>query len=284
MTNIIRTLSISGTLERITFSSITPPFDTDATAFFTAASITDTVQKIAINQLIFDLKLFGLWTKCIAIYPFVGGTASTHKWNLKDARDLDAAYRLVFSGGWTHSATGALPNGTTGYADTKIGPSTSITTDNLHASFYSRTNTTVSAPWEMGTQNGTVLLLLGCGRTLDNLTLFAYNGSSYSSSIITPYNGLFLGSKIASGNSNIFMYRNGNLLSSGTGATSGTAGSITANMFIGAANNGSGTAVNFSQKECAFASIGTNFSATEAANFYTCIQKYQGTLNRAIYG
>lgn len=32
-----------------------------------------------------------------AVYPFIGGTASTHKFNLKDPRDLDVAFRLTFS-------------------------------------------------------------------------------------------------------------------------------------------------------------------------------------------
>ena len=54
-----------------------------------------------------------------ALYPFVGGTATSHKFNLKDPRDLDAAFRLQFNGGWTHNSNGVTPNGTNGYADNK---------------------------------------------------------------------------------------------------------------------------------------------------------------------
>ena len=92
--------------------------DADALAFITAAAITDATQQTAIDTLVKGMKADGIWTKMKAIYPFVGGTATTHKWNLKDPRDLDAAFRLVFNGGWTHSSNGALPNGTNGYADT----------------------------------------------------------------------------------------------------------------------------------------------------------------------
>ena len=53
-----------------------------------------------------------------AVYPFLGGTSSSCKWNLKDPRNLDAAFRLTFSGGWTFSSTGALPNGVNAYANT----------------------------------------------------------------------------------------------------------------------------------------------------------------------
>ncbi len=100
--------------------------DADAQAFITAASITDPTQQSAINQLVVDLKGYSIWTKMKAIYPFCGSTASQHKWNLKDPRDLDVAFRLVFSGGWTHSSTGALPNGTNAIADTKLNASSNL--------------------------------------------------------------------------------------------------------------------------------------------------------------
>ena len=94
---------------------IGPP--ADAQAFITAAGITDPTQQSAIITLVTDLKGYGLWTKMKAIYPFVGGTATTHKFNLKNPLDTDGAFRLSFSGGWTHSANGALPNGTNAFAN-----------------------------------------------------------------------------------------------------------------------------------------------------------------------
>jgi len=85
--------------------------DASATAFIAAAGLTDTVQKSAVNTLVKDLKRFGIWDKIKAFYPFVGGSAASHKFNLKDPRDLNEAYRLTFSGGWTHSSLGAQCNG-----------------------------------------------------------------------------------------------------------------------------------------------------------------------------
>jgi hypothetical protein len=93
-------------------------FDPDAQAFITAAAITDPTQQTAIDNLVIGLKADGLWTNMQAIYPLVGGTASSHKWNLKDPRDLDAAYRLAFFGGWTHNSNGITGNGANTYADT----------------------------------------------------------------------------------------------------------------------------------------------------------------------
>ena len=102
--------------------------DTDAQAFITAAGIINATQQSAVNQLVLDLKSANIWTKIKAAYPMVGGTATSCKFNLKDARDLDAAYRLVFSGGGTFSSNGYLPNGTNAYANTFLNTLTQIPT------------------------------------------------------------------------------------------------------------------------------------------------------------
>ena len=92
--------------------------DESANLFFAASGLSDTTQKNAVNTLVKDLKRFGLWNKIKAIYPFVGGTPESHKWNLKDPRDTNDAYRLTFSGGWSHSSTGVKCNGSNTSADT----------------------------------------------------------------------------------------------------------------------------------------------------------------------
>jgi hypothetical protein len=74
-----------------------PAFDSDAQAFITATAITDTTQQNAIDALVIGLKTDLLWTKMLAVYPFVGGTATTCKYNLKNPLDTDAAFRLNFS-------------------------------------------------------------------------------------------------------------------------------------------------------------------------------------------
>lgn len=101
----------------------TPPsYDSDAQAFFTAVegggdSLT-TTEKDATNQLVLDLKAASLFNVFDAFYPFVGGTATAHKWNLLDPQDTDAAYRMTFLGGMTHSSTGIRGNGTNSVGNT----------------------------------------------------------------------------------------------------------------------------------------------------------------------
>jgi hypothetical protein len=96
-------------------------WDSDAEAFIAATTLTGG-QANAIRTLVTTLKSSNLWSKMRAIYPFIGGTAAKHKFNLKDPRDLDVAHRLVFSGGWSYWTEG--PQASWGIADTKFNPAT----------------------------------------------------------------------------------------------------------------------------------------------------------------
>lgn len=112
--------------------------DSDVLAFVAATGITDTTQKSAVNTLVTSLKGYSIWNKLYVIYPFIGGTASTHKWNLKDPRDLNAAFRLEFFGGWTHNANGITGNGTNTLANTFFNPGDPIISN---LGVYARTGT-----------------------------------------------------------------------------------------------------------------------------------------------
>ena len=255
--------------------------DADAQAFITAAGITDATQQSAINTLVTDLKGYGIWSKMKAIYPFVGGTSSTHKWNLKDPRDLDAAYRLVFSGGWTHSSNGALP-GVNGYADSFFVPN-SFTTNNSHLSYYSRTQVAAGERREIGSNNSAGSAYnpeysIAMREAADKIVgvLGDYNQSNQYNPITDSR--YFAVVSRTSGTS-LKSYRNGVLLTTNT--TSNTLTSSTFKIFLGAVNFG-GSASRYSLKECAFASIGDGLTDTEAANLYTAVQAYQTTLSRNV--
>ena len=248
--------------------------DPDAQAFITAASITDPTQQGAINQLVLDLKGYSIWTKFKAIYPIVGGTASTHKFNLKDPRDLDAAFRLTFATGWTHSATGMTP--TNAYADTKYIESVNGNLNSTHLSYYSRTNSN-GTEVEIGarssvTLNDYNLLEIRTSGT----TYFLSNQSGFTSVSDANSQGFYVTNRQAS--NDIDGWKNGSKLVNGT-----TASTIRPNVntMIGAMGTGS-TPVYFSTKQCAFASIGDGLTDTEAANFYTAVQAFQTTLGRQV--
>jgi hypothetical protein len=116
-------------------------YDADALSFITAAAITDNTQKTAINSLVTDLKTYNIWTKMKAIYPYVGDTASSHRFNLKTPTTNISDFYGTFNGGVTHSSTGVQFNGSTGYMETNLNENSVMTLGDEHISFYSRTNT-----------------------------------------------------------------------------------------------------------------------------------------------
>lgn len=244
-------------------------YDADAQAFFTASGITDLTQKNAVNQLVLDLKSNNLWTKIKALYPVVGGNATAHSYNLKNT----AQYQLSFSSGWTHSSTGMLPNGSSAYANTFLTPSTTLSLNNNHISYYSRTQNDANSV-EIGTAD---TYMLDIEINFLSSRYYENNQSTYSSGVTsTNTTGLFLNSRIVNGS--LKGYINGT--SEGTFSVSATGRPVNP-IFLGARNNAT-TPAFYSTKQCAFASIGDGFSDTEAANFYTCVNTFQTTLGRNV--
>jgi hypothetical protein len=243
-------------------------YGTLTTAWIAATGETDLTILGALNTLESDLTTYGLTSKMKALYPMVGGTAAKHKFNFMDAQDTDAAYRLVFNGGWTHSSTGALPNGTNAFADTKLNASTVLASFNSnHISYYSRTqNLTDSA--NMGGGSGSAYL------TLERST--QWNGNTFLNFAIDPTTSLFINTRTA--NNVQKLYRNGSQLGSTNTTTITT--SANAALYLGARNIGGGN--QYSVRECALASIGDGLNDTEASNFYTAVQAFQTTLSRNV--
>jgi len=249
-------------------------FDPDAQAFITAAGITDNTQKSAINTLVVDMKGFGIWNKMKAIYPFVGGTASTHKWNLKDPQDTNAAFRLVFNGGWTHSSNGALPNGTNGYAETFLTPSTSLSANSTHLSYYSRTNVNLTQI-EIGCQDVNAYTIIEA-RTV-NVSYFLVNTNTITGVADTNSAAFYIANRTASNVTNGFR-NSSKIFNSGVASSALPIQSI----YIGALKNPGGLAQFFSTKQCAFASIGDGLTDTDAANLYTAVQAFNTTQGRQV--
>lgn len=118
--------------------------DADAEAFSNAIGTLTATQQEAIDDLVLAIKAASIWTKLEVIYPFVGGTASAHKFNLKDPQDTDGAFRGTMNGTITHDSNGVTGNGTTGYIDTHWNQSTDGAEDNEHVAVYSRTSGSAS--------------------------------------------------------------------------------------------------------------------------------------------
>jgi len=247
-------------------------FDADALAFFTAANITDNTQKSAVNQLVLDLKGYGIWTKQKALYPVVGGVSAGHAINLR----TPGTYNLSFTAGWVHSSTGMTPNGSSDYANTFLNTNSVFSTDNLHLSYYSRTdvNTTQVEIGNATNPSGPFCILEI--RTAGT-TYFAINqNSTFTTASDANSLGFYIGTRtgtVVNGFKN--STKIATLLSSVATARPNF------NVYLGAANIAN-NATYYSTKQCAFASIGDGLTDTEAANFYTAVQKFQTTLGRQV--
>jgi len=244
--------------------------DADANAFLTAAGITDPTISGAICTLVTTLKSQGIWSKLDAIYPMVGGTATTHKFNLKNPADTNAAYRLSFVGGWTHSANGALPNGTNAYADTFW---LSTQQNSASLSFYSRSNTT-GLFHEFGSGVGPLTYLL---LRFNNLIYATVNASSDNTVANTDSRGFYMISRTAS--NAVKVYKNASAVITASTASTGIP---PYDMIICAWRQFPGTIIRYSNRQCAFATLGTGLNDTESANLYTAIQAFNTTLGRQV--
>jgi hypothetical protein len=252
------------------------PIERDAWAFLEAAGITSALQQRAVVQLVRDLKKAQLWTKMKAVYPFVGGTATTHKWNLKDPQDTDAAFRLIFSGGWTHSSNGALPNGTNAYANTYLNAST-LTSSNAHQSFYSRTDAN-GLHFDIGASNiGSTEIISLYGRFIGNslADIGNYLASRISVAVADSL-GLYVVSRTS--NTSLKLYKVGAEIGSNTSTDTATLPNATINLSAVLLQGYS----QYSVRQCAFATIGDGLTDAEASLLYQCVDRYQKTLGRAV--
>jgi hypothetical protein len=269
------------------YFNLAVPNDTDAQAFITAAGITDATQQSAVNQLVLDLKSANIWTKMKAIYPILGGTASSHKWNLKDPRDLDAAFRLTFTTGWTHSSNGMLPNGTSAYANTFLTPNINLTNNNSHISVYLRTNTDNNGV-DIGIQDD-----MGFGTTVSSYYIITRNLNILVGTIQTDdvnrisgsntdSRGFYITSRTTS--TSLKQYKNSSIYGTNTNTSTGTRARYS--IPLGAVryinDPGSDTYSNYSNRQQSFASIGDGLTDAEALSFYNAVQTFNTTLGRQV--
>lgn len=243
-------------------------FDPDAQAFFdrvtTAGGTLTTTEKNATNQLVLDMKSAGIWSAMKAVYPMVGASAAACAQNLKSS-----SFTGTFSSGWTFASTGVTPNGTSAFMNTNLNPSTVISGQNSHMSYYSRTDSDGLFA-DLGNASS-MELLTRLGNELyadypDGTRTKVANTNSLGNYIIS--NTSANGKKVYK-NASIIMtttfvnenFSSGNVALSAYSATLGTRNS---------------------NRQIAFASIGDGLTDTQASNFYTAVQAFQTTLSRNV--
>lgn len=265
------------TLNRYVGTPIYSSFDSDAQSFMTSASITDSTQQAAVNYLVTDLKANNLWTKMKALYPMVGGTATSHSYNLKNP----SQFQITWSGGLTHSSTGVLPNGTNGFGNTNFNPSLNLTTNSAHQSFYFRTNRTINKSSEYGCYDS-IPSKFSLGPYSWGAGWISDIFDSTTSRIISSAGnstGYVIGTRSSSSSHKLF--RNNTQIASTSNSTTGNIPNANYALFslLSPSNVTNGY---YDDNEIAFGSLGDGLTDAESSTLYTIIQNYQTILNRQV--
>jgi len=248
------------------------------TAWIATTGETDTTIINALNTFEASMIANGMSSDFIAFYPMVGGNSTKHSYNFMNP----ALYQLTFTGGWTHSATGALPNGTNAYADTGINASTVFTQNDNHASFYSRTNATGASRVCIGSYIGSGSNSYGMQLKLATNTAAVFNASNAAGQFATIANtnseGFYLMNKTSSAIGGLTLDKNGSQIAANTVAIT-TNSYPNTNVLISALT----TALQFDNKECAGVTLGLGLSGTKRTQSEGMINAFNTTLGRNVY-
>jgi hypothetical protein len=269
----------------------------DSTIYYsgTAQEITGSAIWTAVNNFAIALKneyslslgANNLSTYFPAIWLMIGGTATTHKFNLIDPQDTDAAYRLSFNGGITHSRTGADPNGSNAFADTFFnlrtyrGGSSTANVDQFSFGYYSRENIFTNHAL-MGSFDGTVST-----RIMPNAfgaEYSAINNAVSTSAVSSRTDKLILVTRNGSsgGNSSVVRYRDATQY----GISSQSTASLTNNnnkFYLFGQRNASNVLEYPTANECALSFISNvGMSSTRVTAVTTAINNLQSALFRNV--
>lgn len=227
-----------------------------------------TVQKCAINNLVTELKGAGLWSKLYCIYPYVGGSKETHSYNLKNPTQ----YRITWGLVGTSDANGGTGSGGTGFTAAQLIDSAGNYSVSLGV-YHPRDATLAnSGAYAGGSGDG---IWVGQNTTDLYNVLYYFSGSADLLVATSTATGMYHLNR--SSQTRQDFYLNGTSIANATASTSRT-GALAGEFFVNKVNAVS----SISDAQMRFYWIGKSLDATEAANIYTIIQKYQTALGRQL--
>lgn len=248
--------------------------DVDAQKYIDSAGITNATEKTAICNCVKQLKDSSVWTKLDAIYPYLGSTSVSCKWNLVNPVNSNSAFRLDFFGGWTFSSTGALPNGVNAYANTYWNSVADAGTTNASMGVYLRTNTADGAKIDIGFMRSSPVAISGILTRYGNEYYGAINTNGAGGRIAnTNTAGFFAVSTLAL--DNITVHKNG--VNTPKIIPSASSGNL--NVFIGARNL-DGSPVFYSDREHMIDFLGDGLTDAELIKLYNIFTTFKTAVGR----
>lgn len=247
--------------------------DADAEAYITAEGITDNTWQTAINNIIIGAKADSIYSKFIVLYFLVWGSYASTKLNVVNPTDSDGAYRGTENGTISYATNGMTPNGTTGYWQTHLVPSTALTLGDHAYHVYIDTNDMTGNKMAYGAANSGTPTYVQMNPPSATYTFL--NGTLTLGDIplsLGTSNGNFTASRTTSALHTA--YRAG----SSIGSSSDT---ITAlpdyEVFLGARNL-NGAADFYSSYRFRIFGISTGFTGTDASNWNTRVSTFMSDL------
>jgi hypothetical protein len=224
----------------------------------------------ALDGLVRGLKNKGLWVKMNAVYPFIGGTADFHKWNLMDPRDTDDAFRLTYTVG-----TGSHSDDLGWYADTHLIPAGLLDPASAHLSLFSLSALANGNRCDFGAYNwdGTTNRFHLIVHYMSGEFYYSLGHTGMNNTPAGDGSGLFTSSRMSM--SDETAYLNGVAIASNM-----TAGGVLppVPLYIGCLN---GFANEYSDLPFGFVSIGSGLDAQNVADLNTVVQQYRLAVSNA---
>jgi hypothetical protein len=254
-------------------------YDVNTLQFLTASGITDVTIGDAVNTLVVGMKSANIWNEMNAVYPFVGGTAETNKWNLKDT----GSYMLTASGNWNYSSNGVSSSKAyNDYLDTNLPLTSSIfggMVDDLSLGIYSRTDGVNGYDFGAWNPSGGDQIQLLAGSTYGTASINYRWGVSAQvpgvvTSDVTSSLGFFQASRTST--TNLVAWVNGYQVGTNTNINPTKAFS---NLLIG---NIVALGNDPSNRQYAYAYIGNGLNGTQLNAYNTLVQQFQQSLNRKV--
>jgi hypothetical protein len=245
--------------------------------FLTATGITDATTITALNDLVNGLDSAGLTAKIPVLYPMVGGTSTTCRYNLMNP----STYLITYYGGWTFDATGATSNGTNAYGKTGINMNVFAAWNNNHLSQYIRNVPTVIINYSFGASDDFDTIVA----PINLISYYTSNLKSYYSSGDPTYSNscpaVNQGKKLTIGTcngTNQIIYNNGTNIQS----NANMGNPITSNELYFGATNGNNNPRYYTNQQYSFLSAGTYLNSTDVTNLTTLINNFQTALSRNV--
>jgi hypothetical protein len=259
-------------------SGLVTPSDADVAIFTGAgrANISEAATIDALNDLAIATKTSNvdgtgtLWSKALFLYPFVGGTATAH------SKDLKNAFDITNSGSWTtgvtHNANGITGDGSTGFGISAFDMA-DAGQNSVALYTYCATQNVTSGTYLLGSTNGTTSRAF-MNVTSGNLGVSLNSTGDASASGATDARKHFFTSRVGSANYTI------SVNSTDSVVTSTSAAPWTSPIYILARNAG-GTSSGFTNANLRFAAAFSGLTAAERSAWRAIVDAFQTSLSRA---